>query len=386
MTNSIIRKLFFSFFFLIITLSDGYTQIQRSTIAGFLVGFNIGANNSKFKIDSVIVEPALLPSLGLNIEKKFLPYLAFRFSTAYVRRGTNSDNELYEYRNNYFDMQLQARLLAGDYLKFSLGFQRSGLLSSRVKVYPDRFSVLSSWEKTTGFSNQYQWNVGVSSAIVNGFDIELNYVIPSAKHDYHCLQFSINLYPGQLKRKKRIKKFTSIADAMVDPYLVEKLVLHRQKLEEIPWQVYTFTNLKILVLDGNKIDSISPNIKNLTNLEQFSIQYNIVSELPSEIGNLKNLKELRLNRNQLKRIPPEIGLLTNLQFLYIGKNNLQSLPTEISMLESLIELDIAQSGVMLSLPNSIQNLRRLEVLYIDKTTILPYSLSTYNKRLKIIYK
>ncbi|MEA3443579.1 MAG: leucine-rich repeat domain-containing protein [Bacteroidota bacterium] len=374
------------FIFMLIISFHSYSQIQRNTFHGFLIGMNTGFNSSKLKIDSILLEPSLLPVIGLNVEKKAASFLAFRFGIGYARRGSNSENGIYEYRNDYFDMDFQARVLAGDYIKFCLGFQRAGLLGSYVKIYDEYFNYSTKWENTTGFSNQYHWQVGISSAIINGFDIEINYNLPAAKHDYHCIRFSVNLYPGELKRKRKLNKYTSISDAIVNPYVVEKLVLHRQNLNKIPSEVYSFTNLRELVLDGNQIKVVSPEIGKLKNLRYLSLQYNMITKLPREIGQLKKLEEIHLHRNQLDSLPKEIGQLTNLKFLYIGKNNLTCMPEELGQLENLIELDVAQSGVMLTIPASIQNLQRLERLYIDETTILPYSLNVYNQRLKIILK
>jgi Leucine-rich repeat (LRR) protein len=108
--------------------------------------------------------------------------------------------------------------------------------------------------------------------------------------------------------------------------------------------------------------------------------------LPPSIGNLKKLEFLYLNDNQLLEIPNEIGNLTNLRFLVIGKNSLTELPVTLGNLTSLVELDIARSGPMLTLPESVSNCRRIEYLYIDNTTILPYSLNTANPRLRIVVK
>jgi hypothetical protein len=337
-------------------------------------------------LDSLVVYPALLPNFGLNVEKPVTNHLSFRFATGYARRGANSSDGLFEYRNDYFDMQLQARIKAGNYVKFHLGFQRSGMIGSYVKIYDSYYFISYRWDKTTGFTNQYEWQVGMSVAIVKAMDLEIQYRLPATRHDYSTFQFSVNIYLSELKRNRNLNKFTSMSEALADPFAVEKLVLHRQGIEIIPPEVFSFTNLEELVLDGNMITVLPPEIGNLTNLKILSLQYNEIKMLPSEIGHLQNLEELRLNRNQLDSLPKGIGNLSNMRFLYIGKNNLKELPDELGLLENLVELDVAQSGVMLTIPESLQNLQRLEKLYIDKTTILPYSIIGFNRRLQIIYK
>lgn len=81
-----------------------------------------------------------------------------------------------------------------------------------------------------------------------------------------------------------------------------------------------------------------------------------------------------------------IGDLMDLRFLYIGKNEISKLPVEIGKLENLVELDIAQSGVLLHVPEFISRLNKLEFLYIDRNTILPYSINNVNPRLRIVIK
>ena len=79
--------------------------------------------------------------------------------------------------------------------------------------------------------------------------------------------------------------------------------------------------------------------------------------------------------------------MVSLQYLVIGKNQLtEPLPETIGNLTGLIELDVAYSGPMLQIPATIQKLRHLEVLYIDKTAQLPFEVSGINPRLRVIVK
>jgi hypothetical protein len=374
-------------FILLMTVTQiSFSQIQRTTFQGFLVGMNVGLNSSLVKVDSLVTYSSILPVFGLNVERSINKRMSFRFSTGYARRGSNSSDGLFEYRNDYYDMQVLARIRAGKYVKFNLGLQRSGLIGSYVKIYNNFYFTDFTWEKTVGFTDQYELQLGMSIKLVKAMDLEMHYRLPAFQQDYSTFQISLNIYVSEFKRNRNLNKFTSLSEAIANPFAVEKLVLHRQKLDRIPAEIFSFTNLEELVLDGNQISSVPPEISNLKNLKLLSLQYNQLKMLPAEIGTLKNLEELRLRRNQLDSLPKEIGSLKNLMFLYIGKNNLKELPDELGLLENLIELDIAQSGVMLEVPSSMQNSQRLEKLYIDKTAILPYSISRFNQRLQIIIK
>ncbi|MCD4744870.1 MAG: hypothetical protein K8R58_01060, partial [Bacteroidales bacterium] len=86
-------------------------------------------------------------------------------------------------------------------------------------------------------------------------------------------------------------------------------------------------------------------------------------------------------------IPKEIGNCSMLSLLYIGKNQIQELPVEMGNLSHLTELDVAYTGVMLPLPESLCSIRGLEYLYVDKNTIVPYCLQgNRNPRFHIMLK
>lgn len=202
----------------------------------------------------------------------------------------------------------------------------------------------------------------------------------------------------------------------------EKLNLSRQHLTAIPEEVYEMVDLKVLKLYQNNIDSISPKIGQLKNLEKLylgknnlkhlpqeikelknlkilSIAYNKIEELPSSIGEMTNLEQLWANQNQLTELPKEMGKLENLknlklqfnlidtlyeevfdarglEFIYLQQNRLNFLPESISELSKLKELYMNNAGFLLALPEAMCNLRNMEVLVIDRTTVVPTCLLT----------
>jgi len=95
---------------------------------------------------------------------------------------------------------------------------------------------------------------------------------------------------------------------------------------------------------------------------------------------------VHLEENNLIHLPKEIGGWKHIRFLYIGKNQLDELPDEIGQLTVMVELDVAHSGVLLSIPSTISHLHKLETLYIDRYTALPTNINTVNPRLQIIYR
>ncbi len=150
------------------------------------------------------------------------------------------------------------------------------------------------------------------------------------------------------------------------------LDLSKNKLEEIPSEVFEYTQLKILLLNNSEITNLPSEIKKLTNLIYLNLTFNQLTSLPPEIENLINLSELYLCINQFEDLPNEIGSLTNLTTLNICENQLTSLPLEIGSLTNLTFLDL-QSNVLTSLPPEIGNLKNLIYLNLsyNRLTSLP---------------
>jgi len=137
-----------------------------------------------------------------------------------------------------------------------------------------------------------------------------------------------------------IKAFTNIEEALKQPEKVIKLVLKRDKLNAIPPEVFTFSNLQYLDLSKNNIADISAEIKQLKNLQYLSLEKNKLERLPSEIGELINLYYLNIGQNDLLALPPEIGKLEKLKYLDAWFNNLSIFPNELNNLKNLNVLDL----------------------------------------------
>ncbi len=204
------------------------------------------------------------------------------------------------------------------------------------------------------------------------------------------------------------KGLTEIPKEVFELTNLEELILYKNNITEIPPEIGKLKKLKRLALSRNKIKKIAPEIGNLTNLENLTLYFNEIDSLPEEIGNLKNLDELNLAYNNLTKLPASLGNLNSLEILYlghnhlteipkelgkcdrlvilnIGKNDLKALPRELGDIVTLNELNLSHSGVMLDIPESLCNLRNLQILTIDNTAILPYCLQgSVNPRLHII--
>ncbi|ODV80604.1 adenylate cyclase [Suhomyces tanzawaensis NRRL Y-17324] len=108
--------------------------------------------------------------------------------------------------------------------------------------------------------------------------------------------------------------------------------------------------LTILDLSKAKITSIPAEfLTKIPNVEKFVLDKNHLVNLPNELGGLNKLVFLSIYGNNLQTLPSSIGQLSSLQYLDLHSNNLQTLPNEIWNLKSLSMLNIS-SNIMTSFP------------------------------------
>ncbi|XP_063943688.1 TMV resistance protein N isoform X3 [Daucus carota subsp. sativus] len=115
------------------------------------------------------------------------------------------------------------------------------------------------------------------------------------------------------------------------------------------------------------------NIESLTELKAWGLS---VSEIPESIGRLSKLVELELNNNKsLEYLPDTICNLRSLEILDVNDcSSLEALPDWIGLLGKLVELRLSCNKNLETRPNTICNLRSLEILDIsecEKLEILP---------------
>lgn len=139
---------------------------------------------------------------------------------------------------------------------------------------------------------------------------------------------------------KSAYRYQSLEDALKNPDSVRWLELRKQKLKEIPKEVFRFKNLQYLDLSRNNLKSLPDSIGALTNLQYFNACRNKLTSVNKEIGKLSNLVYLNLNNNDLESLPPQIGNLELLEVLDLWSNNLSDFPESMSRLKSLRVMDL----------------------------------------------
>lgn len=134
--------------------------------------------------------------------------------------------------------------------------------------------------------------------------------------------------------------FRNLQMALSKPDEVIVLDLSKQKLDQVPLEIFQFKNLKELYLGKNKIKEIPKEIGQLKQLEIVDFSKNKLSSIPSELFDCVNLKRIILNQNEIQGIPKEIGKLNKLEYLDMWSNDLYEIPVEISNCKALKEFDL----------------------------------------------
>ncbi|KAJ0989102.1 hypothetical protein J5N97_007458 [Dioscorea zingiberensis] len=177
---------------------------------------------------------------------------------------------------------------------------------------------------------------------------------------------------------------------------------------EVPQELAKLVHLKRLVLVGNQLSGPIPPLlaPNLAELLILDLSRNsLTGTLPSSLGDLTSLIKLDLSHNLLNgRLPSELGKLRTLTLLDLKDNLLsggltRSLQHLVSLqdmllssnplggdlvsfnwesLANLTTLDLSNTGISGSIPESIAGLRRLRYLALDNnhlTGIVPPKLA-----------
>lgn len=161
---------------------------------------------------------------------------------------------------------------------------------------------------------------------------------------------------------------------------LKKLHLTFNNLKNVSDELLTnLTNLEDLHLNNNDIRNF-PNISKLSKLTSLLISNNKIQYIPENTFS-KNcrLTKLLLNHNQLEELPNSIGNLKSLNILLLNNNFLKILPDSIGNLKSLLILNLYFNNLQ-TIPLSIGNLYYLITLNLNNNNLklLPNSLLNLN--------
>ncbi|XP_065335566.1 leucine-rich repeat-containing protein 47-like [Cloeon dipterum] len=125
------------------------------------------------------------------------------------------------------------------------------------------------------------------------------------------------------------------------------LVLHTNKLTELPDCVGDLDKLKILDVSRNSLSALPETLTKLSNLTSINVSSNNIAQLPSFKNNLK-LSILDASQNELEQFPdvvyPELAHLAEIK---LKSNKITEIPRNVSSLPSLRLLDVSENLIQL---------------------------------------
>lgn len=125
-----------------------------------------------------------------------------------------------------------------------------------------------------------------------------------------------------------------------NPDTIFGLSFAKMKLTELPSELVTFKNLKVLDLEKNKLKDLPAYIGDMSNLEVLNVAKNELNIFPVEICKLSALRKLILNRNTFDQIPECIGYCTKLELIDLWDTPVMTFPTSLQSLKHLQIIDL----------------------------------------------
>jgi Leucine-rich repeat (LRR) protein len=136
-------------------------------------------------------------------------------------------------------------------------------------------------------------------------------------------------------------KIYSLEEArMVDKDLVSGIQLRKQKLTELPNEIFQYKNLKLLDISKNKLKSLPMEINQFIQLEELNAGKNKMNICPIVICSIPTLKVLKLNDNPIENIPECIQYLEDLEVLDLFQTRVESFPETLVQLKNLKIMDV----------------------------------------------
>ncbi|MEH2143004.1 COR domain-containing protein [Nostoc sp.] len=139
------------------------------------------------------------------------------------------------------------------------------------------------------------------------------------------------------------------------------LDLSENQLRMLPQGIARLQQLTSLYLSGNKLTTLPQAIARLQQLTSLGLSFNQLTTLPEAIAHLQQLTCLSLSYNKLRTLPEAIASLQNLTFLNLSHNRITTLPEAITPLQHLRDLNLSHNRIT-TLPEAIARLQKLTFL------------------------
>ncbi|MBI2259329.1 MAG: leucine-rich repeat domain-containing protein [Flavobacteriia bacterium] len=147
---------------------------------------------------------------------------------------------------------------------------------------------------------------------------------------------------------------------LINPNEIEFLDCSKLKWKEIPTELRSYKNLKILLLNKNQLTDLPSFLSEFEDLEEIDLGKNKFSSLPFILLKMKHLKKIYLYKNQITILNEEVCELSSLIHLDLWENPISILPDCMSELKSLKEVHLEgiafserfQQDWILKMPNT----------------------------------
>jgi Leucine-rich repeat (LRR) protein len=196
--------------------------------------------------------------------------------------------------------------------------------------------------------------------------------LPGGKNFFGNLQLGA-IQHGSKKCLKRVYQNISTPYRNNAYERTKHLDLSYQNIYYIPNKVANYPNLRYLSLSNNHIQALNPQLAHCKKLRKLDLTSNGMTKLPASLTLLTQIDELVLADNRLNSLPAYFSNLRNLKTIDISNlhsgmaefyNNITKFPAVLTRMSNVEKLFLEKLPIR-SLPNSIRNMRNLQVLSLN---------------------
>lgn len=168
------------------------------------------------------------------------------------------------------------------------------------------------------------------------------------------------------------------SQATIDPKLLRMMLQVKSlnisggklpRLTQLPPEMTELTKLEYLWLAGHRLKRLDP-LYQMPTLTELGLHFNQIERLPEDLGNLIKLTNIRLSGNPLiaDPLPTSILQLKKLEVLYLDKCNLTQFPTALRGHTYVTYLYMSNNNIT-EIPDWIRENRRLVTLEVAHNKI-----------------
>lgn len=144
---------------------------------------------------------------------------------------------------------------------------------------------------------------------------------------------------------------------------LQYVILNNNSLTELPSQVSTLSNLRVLEVAGNELTVLPEGLAELTGLEMINLSNNMLTSLAGLDG-CAMMATVNASNNKLSELDIDLTTMPRLHDLLLSGNELTSIPADIGTLP-LLEDFTAEDNKITELPFEITKLKKVKTLKLN---------------------